>query len=188
MPQSSEAVQVRVTLYSCGVLPGVVMSSKVTNGLTSHKSVAVANGNAGVAGHNIGETTTGQVITGGVLSVTEIVRLQKVEFPQLSVAVQVRVTLYSCGQIPPGVVRSSKVTTGLASHKSVAVAGVKIGVARHSSGETTTGQVIIGGVLSVREMVRLQEVELPQASVAVQLRVYTKFVGQACGPLSAWPL
>ena len=93
MPQSSAAVQVRVTLYSCGVLPGVVMSSKVTNGLTSHKSVAVAGGNAGIAGHNIGETTIGQVITGGVSSDTEIVRLQKVEFPQLSVAVQVRVTL-----------------------------------------------------------------------------------------------
>ena len=55
----------------------------------------MAGGKVGVAGHSIGVTTIGQVMTGGVLSVTEIVLLHVAELPQSSVAVQVRVTLYS---------------------------------------------------------------------------------------------
>lgn len=73
----------------------MVTSAKVIVTVASHTSVAVAAGNVGVAGHSMGDTTVGHVITGGVLSVTEIVRLQVAEFPQSSVAVQVRVTLYS---------------------------------------------------------------------------------------------
>ena len=68
---------------------------KVIVGVASHASTAVAGGNVGVAGHSIGVTTVGHVITGGVLSVTEIVRLHVAELPQSSVAVHVRVTLYS---------------------------------------------------------------------------------------------
>ena len=111
------------------------MSSKVTNGVPSHKSVAVAGGKTGVAGHNIGETTTGQVITGGVLSDTEIVRLQEVEFPQASVAVQVRVTLYEPAQ-EPGVVTSLEVRVNKLPQASVAVAVANSGVA---------GQLIVVG-------------------------------------------
>ena len=74
---------------------GVVTSAKVIVGVASHASTAVAGGNTGVAGHSIGDTTVGQVRTGAVLSVTEIVRLHVEEFPQSSVAVHVRVTLYS---------------------------------------------------------------------------------------------
>ena len=64
-------------------------------GPPSHASVAVAAGNVGVAGHSIGETTVGHVITGAVLSVTEMVLLHVEELPQSSVAIHVRVTLYS---------------------------------------------------------------------------------------------
>ena len=65
---------------------------KVMPGFGSQASVAEAAPKLGVAGHSIGELTVGQVITGAVLSVTEIVRLQVEELPQASVAVHVRVT------------------------------------------------------------------------------------------------
>jgi hypothetical protein len=80
-------------------------------GAESHASVAVATPKFGVAGHSIGETGDGQTITGAVLSVTDIVRLQVAVLLQSSVTNQVRVMLNSCGQTPPGMVMSVKVTT-----------------------------------------------------------------------------
>src|SRR5258706_6084173 len=109
----------------------------------------------------------GQVIVGAVLSVTEIVLLQVEELPQSSVAVQVRVTENSCGQLP-GVVIVENVGMTLGSHKSEAVAEPKLGLLGHSTVEAGLGQVIVGAVLSVTEIVLLQVEELPQSSVAVQ--------------------
>src|SRR5258706_10252825 len=109
----------------------------------------------------------GQVIVGAVLSVTEIVLPQVEELPQSSVAVQVRVTENSCGQLPGGVIVENVGTT-LGSHKSEAVAEPKLGEAGHSIVEAGFGQVIVGAVLSVTEIVLLQVEELPQSSVAVQ--------------------
>ena len=169
-PQASVAVQVRVTEYSCGQSPGVVESEKVMVGLASQASVAVAAPKFGVAGHSIGVLTVGQLITGGVVSTTQMVRLQVDELPQSSVAVQVRVTQYSAGQ-SPGTVTSAKVMVGLASQASVAVAAPKFGVAGHSMGEVTVGQLITGGVVSTTFAVRLHDVpgsgQLPQMMVAV---------------------
>ena len=82
-----------------------------------------------------------------MLSVTEMVRLQVDALPQSSVAVQVRVTLYSAAQLP-GVVTSDDVIATVASQASVAVAAPKLGVAGHSMGDTTEGQVIEGAVTS----------------------------------------
>ena len=59
----------------------------------SHASEAVASPNVGEAGQSIGEETVGQVMDGGVISWTVMVRLQVAVFPQSSVAVHVRVTL-----------------------------------------------------------------------------------------------
>ena len=56
-----------------------------------------------------------------MLSSTTMVLLQLDVFIQSSVAVQVRVTLYSCGQ-EPGVIRSLEVITGDGSQASAAVA------------------------------------------------------------------
>ena len=70
LPQSSVAVQVRVTVYSAGQSPGVVASEKDTATLGSHRSLAVAAGNVGVAGQLIGEVTVGQVMLGAVMSRT----------------------------------------------------------------------------------------------------------------------
>ena len=69
------------------------MSTNVVTGAGSQVSVHVGGGKTGVAGHWIGETTAGQVITGGVVSITTTVWLQLEWLPQPSVAVQVRVRL-----------------------------------------------------------------------------------------------
>ena len=65
----------------------------VVTGAGSQVSVAVGGGNTGVAGHWIGLTTAGQVITGGVVSITATVWLHDAALPLQSVTVQVRVRL-----------------------------------------------------------------------------------------------
>src|SRR4051812_40247748 len=168
LPQSSVAVLVRVTENSWGQAPGVVTLENVGITLWSQASEAVAAPNEGDAGHSTFDTV-GHVITGGVLSVTEIALLQVEELPQSSVAVQVRVIENSWGQLP-GVVTSEDVGITLWSQASEAVAEPNEGDAGHSTFDTV-GHVIEGGVLSVTEMVLLQVEELPQSSVAVQVRV-----------------
>ena len=74
---------------------GVVTSLDVIVTIASHASVAVAAGKVGTAGHSTDAGVVGQISTGGVLSVTAMVLLHVAELPQSSVAVQVRVTLYS---------------------------------------------------------------------------------------------
>src|SRR6187401_1619024 len=94
-PQSSVAVQVLVTVSSAGHVPGVVTSAKVISTAASQASVAVANPKIGVAGQSIVSFgITGQVMTGAVVSCTNIVALQVDDLPQESVAVQVLVTAY----------------------------------------------------------------------------------------------
>src|SRR5260221_93509 len=97
----------------------------------------------------------GHVIVGAVLSVTEIVVLQVEEFPQSSVAVQVRVTENSCGQLP-GVVIVENVGITLGSHKSEAVAADKKGVVGDSRVDPGVGRIIEKEVLSITEMVLMQ--------------------------------
>ena len=68
------------------------------------------------------------MIVGAVKSCTTIVRLHVAVFPESSVAVQVRVTLYVPAH-DPCVVASEKVTLTVASQASVAVGGVNTGTA-----------------------------------------------------------
>src|SRR5437867_295223 len=124
LPQSSVAVQVRVVLYVVPQ-PGVVTSAKVMVTLASQASVAVGGENTGVAGQLIGVVCVTQVIVGGVISCTTMVRLHAELLPQSSVAVHVRVVLYVAPQ--PGVVTSLNVTVTLASQASVAVGGENTG-------------------------------------------------------------
>jgi hypothetical protein len=95
LPQLSVAVQLRVTLYSCVHVPGVVTSLKVNEGVISHASVTVGVVKDGVAGHDT-ELGPGKVPnTGAVVSVTLIIWNAVDVLPQSSVAVHVRFTLYS---------------------------------------------------------------------------------------------
>src|SRR4030095_3899579 len=108
----------------------------------------------GEAGDSVFEPV-GKVITGAVLSVTEMVRLQVEGLPQSSVAVQVRVTENSARQLL-GVVTLLAAISTLTSQASDAVAGPNEGEPGHSTVGLGLGQVITGAVLSVTEMVRLQ--------------------------------
>jgi hypothetical protein len=99
-PQSSVAVQVRVTLYVPAHEPWVVTSDAVIVTVPSQASVAVGATNSGTDGQLIGEVCVAHVIVGGVLSLTTIVPLHVAVLLQSSVAVQVRVTLYVPAQEP----------------------------------------------------------------------------------------
>ena len=166
LPQSSVAVQVRVTL-GIPVQLAVVTSLKVIDTEASQASEAVASPNVGEAGQSITAVTSGQVIVGGVTSWITIFLLQVAVLPQASVAVQVRVI----PPVQPGDTASTNVMDTLPLQLSEAVAVPKSGCAGQSNGVTTVGQVIVGGVMSRTVMVRLHVAVLPQSSVAVQVRV-----------------
>src|SRR6187455_3067250 len=185
-PQSSVAVQVLVTISSAGHIPGVVTSAKVISTVASQASVAVANPKVGVAGQSIVSFgITGQVMTGGVVSCTNIDALQVDEFPQSSVAVQVLVTVSSAGHVP-GVVTSLKVTVTVASQASVAVAKLKVGVNGQSMVSFgITGQEITGAVVSCTKIDALQVDEFPQSSVAVQVLVTVISAGHVPGVVTS---
>src|SRR5688572_22178203 len=104
------------------------------------------------------------------MSTTTTERLQVVELPQSSVAVQVRVTVRDCEQGPLVTVDVAKVIVTVGSHASVAVAFPKAGLDGQLIGDTTLGQFNVGGVLSSTTMVRLHVEKFPQSSVAVQVR------------------
>ena len=119
-------------------------STNVTVTLGSQASVAVAAPKDGTAGQLIVEVVAGQVMVGGAISRTTMVRLHVAVLPQSSVAVQVRV-------IPPwqpGVVTSLNEMATLGSQASVAVATPKLGCAGQFNGLTTFGQVMLGGTRS----------------------------------------
>lgn len=121
----------------------------------------------------------GQIIAGGVVSTITITCKQVEEFPQSSVALQVRFSVYACGQ-DPETVASLIVIVGVASQLSVAVAvPVFAGsvLAEHSI-VTLLGQDRTGAVLSSTKMVWMQVALFPQSSVAVQVRVMVLSCGQ----------
>ena len=115
-------------------------------------------------------TFNGHVITGAVLSSTTIVALHVEVLPQSSDAVHVLVRVYDCAQVP-GKESVANVKATVASQASVAIAKPKEGVVPHSIGLTTIGQVITGGVVSSTLMVCRHTLVLPEASVAVHVRV-----------------
>jgi hypothetical protein len=151
-------------------VPAVVASAKVNDGELSHASVAVAVANAGAAGHSIVEAAGSDVITGAVLSSTEIVCDDVDELPHASVAVHVLVTEYSCAHVPD-VVASVNESDGDESHASLAVAVANAGVAGHSIVLGAGSDAITGAVLSSTEIVCEAVEEFPHASVAVHVLV-----------------
>src|SRR5437764_10636787 len=107
------------------------MSSCVSVGLGSHRSVAFASLRSADAGHSMVCGPPTPVITGAVLSCTVMVWLACLELPQWSVVVQVRVMLKIWPHVP-GVTKSLCVNVGSGSHTSLAVGSLKIGDAEHS--------------------------------------------------------
>ena len=82
--------------------------TKVTTGDGSQLSLADTSAvfGAGTSPMHWTETGPGQAIVGGVVSTTVITWVQVDELLHSSVAVQVRVSVYDCGQLP-GVVVSA---------------------------------------------------------------------------------
>ena len=108
-------------------MPGVDPSTCVMVTVASHASLAVGSIQTGVSGQSIGDSCSGQLIVGGVISITTIERLQVAVLPQLSVAVQVRVTVYVPAH-EPGVDASRCIMSTFGSHASLAVASNHNGV------------------------------------------------------------
>jgi hypothetical protein len=99
--------------------------------------------------------------------------------PQASMALHVRVMIRVVGHGPP-VTLSVNVTTGLASHASVAVAvPVVLGTAEPLQlVSKSAGQVITGGVVSRNVMVCVHVRMFPAQSVAFQVRLIRRTFGQ----------
>ena len=132
-PQASVAVQV-LTLVNVAPHIFVVISEDVTTGVGSQRSVAVAATQTGAFGQLTGVACVWQVMVGGVLSCTTMVRLQVLMFPQASVAVQVLTLVNVAPHI--FVVISEDVTTGAGSQRSVAVGATHTGAFGQLTGVT----------------------------------------------------
>jgi hypothetical protein len=156
LPQSSVDVHVLVIVCSTGQTPSRTVSLKVTVGLASQLSVAVAlpvTAGNGLWSHCI-VIFEGHVITGGKLSSTSMICRHVLELPQSSVARHVRLIVLSCGHAP-AIVASVKVTVGVTSQLSVAVADPVFAGAVLAVHKMVTfpGQVMDGATLSSTMMV-----------------------------------
>src|SRR5690606_34817003 len=149
----------------------------------SHASVALTSNQTSAQQSPLDPRSTtmssGQLITGPVLSSTKAVCEQLAALPQASVAVHVRMTTYSCGQ-SPGKIVSTCDRVGSGSQVSMTMGGSKTGVSGHS---TLIGppQVMVGAVSSSTNSVVEQLLALPQWSITVQVRTIEYSCGQLPG-------
>jgi D-arabinose 5-phosphate isomerase GutQ len=170
LPQASVAVQVLVTLYDPAQAPFVVTSAEVNVNALPHASVAVAAANTGVEGQLIVDGAGRAAMIGAVISWTLMVWDFVETFPQASVAVHVRVTLYDPAHAP-GVVTSAEVKVNALPHASTAVAIAKTGVAGQLIVDSAGRVAMIGAVMSWTLIVWAEVEIFPHPSVAVHVRV-----------------
>jgi len=81
LPQSPLPSRYVSRCIPCGQAPGSMESLKVMVTVSSQLSVAVAIPKTGTEGHSTGLITSGHVMTGGVVSSTEITCVQAATFP-----------------------------------------------------------------------------------------------------------
>jgi Ni,Fe-hydrogenase III small subunit len=146
----------------------MVTSADVNEG-TPQLSVAVGVVHVGVPEHSIVVGPGNADNTGGMVSSTLMVWVAVDVLPHRSVAVHVRVMLYSFGQ-DPLVVTSAELNIG-APQLSVAVGVVHDGVPEHSIVVGAGNPEMTGGVVSSTLMVCVAVAVLPHPSSAVQVRV-----------------
>ena len=175
-PHPSVAVQVLVTLRALAQAPADVTSANASVAVPQ-ASVAVGVANTGEAGHSIVVGPGNVERVGLVVSTTLIVWLAVALLPQASVVVQVRVTLRALAQAP-AVVTSANVSV-VVPQASVAVGVTNTGEAGHSIVVGPGKAEMLGGVVSTTLIVWLAVALLPQASVAVQVRVTLRALAQA---------
>src|SRR5439155_3511897 len=119
-------------------------------------------------------------MTGLVVSCTATFWLQSAKLPQASVARQVRVASKVLPQCPVRLVTVLRMVMVTLPQVSLAVGGSNDQALVHSTVLLGT-QVMVGLVVSTRVTFWLQSAELPQASVARQVRVASKVLPQ-------WPV
>src|SRR6266571_3212352 len=123
------------------------------------------------AGHS-STRLAGQVMAGGVVSRTVMVWMQRELLPQASVAIQVRAMTL----VPPQLVVTESLKLRLTEPQPSRAVATPVKLVLVSAGHSSTtfvGQVMTGGVVSSTVIVCAQLLLLPQASVAVQVRVMT---------------
>src|SRR5216110_3224841 len=121
------------------------------------------------------------VMTGAVVSTTVTFWLQELLLPQASVACQVRVASKVLPQCPVTLVTVLRIVMVALPLLSVAVGTSKVQAAPCSTVLLVLLHVITGAVVSTTVTFWLQELLLPQSSVACQVRVASKVVPQ-------WPV
>ena len=177
LPHPSVAVQVRLTIYSAGQSPGTMTSLELSVKANPQASDAETEKD-GKPGQLIVLSGGNNKITGGVTSCTWITCAAVELLPQASVAVHVRVVVYVPWQLP-ATVWSAKVRVKLLPQASVAVAVAKDGVAGQLMTEGAGKGLITGAVTSCTVMTWDAVELLPQASVAVHVRVLVYDPAQA---------
>ena len=158
--------------------PPSLVSAKVTSRLSSQLSVASSTTASGTDSQDT-VVSAGAAVShvGANSSVTVMVCDRLVEFPQASVAVQVRTSTCVPGHSSRPRISSSKLTDGLASQPSTAPRSATAGMSKQgtvtSSGRGSTNS---GAVMSCCAMFwsQLAELSLPQLSVAVAVKVLIK--------------
>ena len=111
------------------------------------------------------------LITGASLSLTVTLNMQRLARPPASVAVQTTITVPLSNVEPLG----GSQTTEAAVQLSMAAGPGQLTIALHTPGAVprtmSAGQVMDGGSVSLTVTVNVQLLELPHASVAVQVTV-----------------
>src|SRR5436190_1576381 len=119
-----------------------------------------------------------QVMTGAVVSTIVTFWLQVLLLPQASVAAQVRAASKVVPQCPVTLVTVLTIVMLLLPLLSVAVGASKVQATPCSTVLLVLLQVMTGAVVSTTVTFWLQELLLPQASVACQVRVASKVLPQ----------
>ena len=177
LPQASVAVQVTVVVPGAKVVP--LAGLQLTAGFGVHESVAV--GRAKVTTAPLGPVqelvmfVEQPLITGAVVSTTVTVWLQLAVLPQASVALQVWIAL----KVLPhkALVVAPTMVMVLVPQVSLVVGASNVHTVPHCTLLFAT-QVMVGAVVSTVVTVWLQLAVLPQASVAVHVRVAAKVLPQ----------
>src|SRR5712692_5638222 len=119
-----------------------------------------------------------QIMTGAVVSTTVTFWLQELLLPQASVACQVRVASKVLPQCPVTLVTVLRIVIVALPLLSVAVGASKVQAVPCSTVLLVLLHVMTGAVVSTTVTFWLQELLLPQASVACQVRVASKVLPQ----------
>src|SRR5436309_1080361 len=125
-------------------------------------------------------TGAGQVMIGGVVSLTVIVWVQVALLPHTSVALYVRVMVNWLKQLLALITSLTQLTVTVPAQLSLAVTRLVLGAGTSRAHGTFTGagQVMIGGVVSLTVIAWVQVALLPHTSVALYVRVMVNWLKQ----------